>query len=42
MTLDIYSHVVHSMQEEAAEKIGDVLFGKDPGLPHASGEHGRP
>jgi integrase len=27
MTLDIYSHVVHSMQEEAAERIGDVLFG---------------
>lgn len=28
MTLDIYNHVVQGMQAEAAEEIGDLLFGR--------------
>ena len=28
ITLDLYSHVLDSMQAEAAEQIGDVVFGR--------------
>ncbi len=27
ITLDIYSHVIPGMQEEAAAKVGNLLFG---------------
>jgi len=27
ITLDLYSHVLDGMQAEAAEQIGDVIFG---------------
>ena len=42
ITLDLYSHVLDGMQAEAAEQIGDVIFGSTAGPLESVGARGMP